>query len=122
MKQVLLIIAILILAAILYLGGMIVFAIITQYNPAPVEEIEVVNSNEQKPNSISDSTFTFLTWNVGYGGLGAEVDFFYDGGKMVTSPKEHVLKNNKGMVEFLSANKDIDFIYSTVTQAWKLVS
>lgn len=110
MKQVLLIIAIIILAAILYVSGLILFAIITQYNPAPVEEVEVLNAKTQTPNSIGDSTFTFLTWNVGYGGLGAEVDFFYDGGKMVTSPKEHVLKNNKGMVDFLSANKDIDFI------------
>ena len=47
---------------------------------------------------------------MGYGGLGKEVDFFYDGGKMVTSPQEHVLKNNTGMKKFLAENKDVDFI------------
>jgi endonuclease/exonuclease/phosphatase family metal-dependent hydrolase len=112
MKQVLLIIFILILAAALYVGGMILFAIITKFSPAPIESVEVINSKSNIKNiNLADTTFTFLTWNVGYGGLGAEVDFFYDGGKMVTSPKEHVLKNNKGMMEFFAANNDVDFIF-----------
>ena len=29
---------------------------------------------------------------------------------MVTSPKEHVLKNNEGMKNFFAGTKDVDFI------------
>ncbi len=112
MKQFALLIAILIIAALVYVVGMIFMGYITKYKPAPVEDIALIHpkSDSQKPESISDSSFSFLIWNVGYGGLGKEVDFFYDGGKMVTSPREHVLKNNEGMVKFFSEQQDIDFI------------
>ena len=108
----LLIVGVLVLAAMLYVGGMILFAYITQFNPKQVEDVALVTAKtpNQGTQVISDSTFTFLIWNLGYGGLGAEVDFFYDGGKMVTSPKAHVEKNNRGMVELLKQNKDADFI------------
>ncbi len=111
MKQALLIIGIIVLAAALYVGGMILLAIVTQYKPPPMEDVALVKPETgNNPSLLTDSTFTFLIWNLGYGGLGKEVDYFYDGGKMVTSPKAHVLKNNKGMVELLKANKDADFI------------
>jgi endonuclease/exonuclease/phosphatase family metal-dependent hydrolase len=107
----LLILLILAIAAALYVGGMLLFAVITQYNPPPVENVAVINAESgTTPNVLTDSVFTFFTWNLGYGGLGKEVDFFYDGGKMVTSPKAHVLKNNAGMVKVLTENKDADFI------------
>ena len=107
-----LVLGILILAAVLYVGGMLLFLYITEYRPKPMEEIAVVSAKTPQKSTavISDTTFTLLTWNLGYGGLGAEVDFFYDGGKMVTSPKEHVEKNNRGMVELLKQNQDADFI------------
>ena len=107
-----LVIGILVLAAVFYVGGMLLFLYATEYKPKPVEDISAVaaKSSAGGTNVISDSTLTFITWNLGYGGLGAEVDFFYDGGKMVTSPKEHVEKNNRGMVEFLKQNRDADFI------------
>jgi endonuclease/exonuclease/phosphatase family metal-dependent hydrolase len=107
-----LVIGVLVLAAIFYVGGMLLFLKITEYRPKPIEDIAVVGAKTpiEGTNVISDSTFTFLIWNLGYGGLGAEVDFFYDGGKMVTSPKEHVEKNNRGMVELLKQNQDADFI------------
>jgi len=108
----LLIAGMLVLAAVAYVGGMILFLFATEYKPKPIEDVVVVAAKTplEGTNVISDSTFTFLIWNLGYGGLGAEVDFFYDGGKMVTSPKEHVEKNNRGMVEFLKQNRDADFI------------
>ena len=112
MKQVFLFIGILLLSAILYIGGMILFGVITKFKPAPVEVVEVQSpkSETQSQSTLTDSSFTFMIWNLGYGGLGKEVDFFYDGGKMVTSPKAHVLKNNEGMKSFLAENKEVDFI------------
>ncbi len=112
MKKMLLVLGIIVLAAVFYVVGMILFAVATQYNPKPEEDVAVFNAKTPmtSTSTISDTSFTFLIWNLGYGGLGAEVDFFYDGGKMVTSPKEHVEKNNRGMVELLKQNKDADFI------------
>jgi endonuclease/exonuclease/phosphatase family metal-dependent hydrolase len=111
MKKMLLIVGALVLGFALYVGGMLLYALVTQFNPPPVEDASVVNSKSgQNPKVLSDSTFTFFIWNLGYGGLGKEVDYFYDGGKMVTSPKEHVLKNNAGMVSVLQHNNDADFI------------
>jgi endonuclease/exonuclease/phosphatase family metal-dependent hydrolase len=112
MKQVLLFIGILLISAILYVGGMLLLGIVTKFKPAPVEEVEVQNPKLQVQSEtlLSDSAFSFMIWNLGYGGLGKEVDFFYDGGKMVTSPQEHVLKNNEGMKKVFAEHKDIDFI------------
>ncbi len=63
-------------------------------------------------SAIRDSVLRFVTWNVGFGGLGAESDFFYDdegmwysGGSMVRSPKEAVEKNLRGAVDFLRSNQ-----------------
>jgi endonuclease/exonuclease/phosphatase family metal-dependent hydrolase len=112
MKRVVLFVGILLISALLYVGGMIGFGVITKYEPDPVEVVEITKpqTGVSNPNALSDSSFSFLIWNVGYGGLGKEVDFFYDGGKMVTSPKEHVLKNNEGIKRFLFEQKDVDFI------------
>lgn len=112
MKQLFLFIGILLISAILYVSGMILFGIATKFRPAPIEQVAIINPKSGTPNpeSVSDSTFTLLTWNLGYGGLGKEVDFFYDGGKMVTSPKAHVEKNVAGIKNFLAENKDVDFI------------
>ncbi|HWB64351.1 MAG TPA: endonuclease/exonuclease/phosphatase family protein [Chitinophagales bacterium] len=110
-KKMLLVIGLLVLACILYVGGMLLLAEITQFNPPPVEDVALTPAkNGDKPRVLTDSTYTLLTWNLGYGGLGKEVDFFYDGGKMVTSPKAHVEKNNAGMVKVLKENSDADFI------------
>ena len=72
----LLIVGILVLDAVMYVCGMLLFLWITEYRPKAVEDIAVVSAkNPRGTGVISDSTLTLLTWNLGYGGLGAEVDF-----------------------------------------------
>ena len=65
--------------------------------------------------TVEDSIIHVVTWNVGYGGLGAESDFFYDdegmwysGGSMIRSPRPLVEKNLQGALEFLK-NTRADF-------------
>lgn len=108
MKQAGLIAFLLTLSALLYVGIMLLLGVTTKFKPAAVEEVKLQGKNTAAA-TLNDTAYTFLIWNVGYGGLGAEVDFFYDGGKMVTSPREHVLKNNKGIEDFLRTQKDVDF-------------
>ncbi len=109
MKRKMVIIIILLIALpVLYVGGFILYGTLTKFKPAPVEKVEVVGVNN-KP--ITDSVFTFMTWNIGYGGLGAEVDFFYDSGKMVTTPQPLVKKYTDGINETIKQNADADFIF-----------
>jgi endonuclease/exonuclease/phosphatase family metal-dependent hydrolase len=52
---------------------------------------------------------TLLTWNIGYCGLDKEMDFFYDGGTKVMTPKEKCVENLNAVEKFLSQNDTIDF-------------
>ena len=61
-------------------------------------------------------SLVFLTWNVGFGGLGAESDFFYDdegmwysGSSMVRTPQALVEKNVAGALDLLR-HTDADFV------------
>lgn len=81
----------------------------------PIEEIELASEKESPLKIIEDSTLSFIIWNVGYGGLGAESDFFFDDGgfftsgdKMIITPENYVNKNIKGATAFL-ANTPADF-------------
>lgn len=89
------------------LTGIIVYAIISDFKPP---EKEVV-SNEMSPVSLSDSAeFSFLTWNIGYCGMDKNMDFFYDGGTKVMTPKKSCLDNLDAVLGFLKSNDSIDFI------------
>ena len=96
------------LVIVLYFSIIILTGIFTDYHPKEISELEISGNLEKA--QISDSIFTFLSWNIGYGGLGAEMDFFYDGGKMVRPPLKLVEKYTVGILDFFNANDSIDFI------------
>ena len=75
--KVLLILVLIVVAAAALLFGWLTAA---EYRPAPVEDAEVLRTGENAPLAVGDSV-TVLSWNVGYGGLGKDSDFFMDGGK-----------------------------------------
>jgi len=102
-------IALLVLIIIVVLGfaGLIVYALITDYKP---EEKVVISVNEY-PSVISNSAeLSLLTWNIGYCGLDKEMDFFYDGGRKVMTPKENCVKNLSSVLSLLKSNDSINFI------------
>lgn len=73
----------------LALLGIIIYGTVTDYQPPETEDI----STEGASNLPLTDTLTFFSWNIGYCGLGAKSDFFYDGGKMVHSPQDWVNDN-----------------------------
>ena len=113
MKKIMLAILCIIALPILYIGGFIVFGIATKFTPAPVEDVAVEKGTTATDDKLlkADSTITFMTWNIGYGGLGAEVDYFYDSGKMVTTPEPLVKKYTEGIYQTIQQNRDVDFIF-----------
>lgn len=77
------------------------------YQPARVESIQMTNPS--KIDSISD-TLSFITWNIGYAGLGKEQDFFFDGGQMVRPTEELSKKYFNGIIEEIKTFST-DFIF-----------
>lgn len=87
--------------------GIIIYAVISDYKPD--EKITIVTNNS--PSIISDSSeISLLTWNIGYCGLDEDMDFFYDGGTKVSTPKVNFDENFSAVNEFLKRNDSIDFI------------
>jgi endonuclease/exonuclease/phosphatase family metal-dependent hydrolase len=99
---------ILIVLIVIYLGGIILFGTINDYKPDDVTDLKIAGNGSEE--EISDSVCTFLSWNIGYGGLGAEMDFFYDGGEMVHPTDALVKKYTTGILNFLTSSDSIDFI------------
>jgi len=98
------IVAILIVLIIIAL----VVATLTNYRPSGREAL--LKTGKAQLAKINNDELTLLSWNIGYGGLGKEMDFFYEGGKQVRPPLENVHKYFGGIKKFLETNKETDFI------------
>lgn len=108
MKRILKTIMYFVILIILTLGGLIIFAWITAYRPA--QNTLVIHSNS--PTTLSDTAaIDLLSWNIGYAGLGDDMDFFYDGGSKVRSSRERTENNFKAIMEFVEERQLTDFIF-----------
>lgn len=96
------------LTAIVFIG-LIVFGLATDYSPPEIEDAEMYAAVSPS-GAVVDSTLRFAIWNIGYGGLGKEQDFFFDGGKYVRPPKDIYEKDMRGVIDFASAQQDLDFL------------
>ncbi|MDR1347560.1 MAG: endonuclease/exonuclease/phosphatase family protein [Prevotellaceae bacterium] len=59
---------------------------------------------------LSDSVFNILTWNIGYAGLDASMDFFYEGGSRSQQSREKTCENLQKICDFIKSNDTVDFI------------
>jgi endonuclease/exonuclease/phosphatase family metal-dependent hydrolase len=108
MKKILKAILILIIVFIAGFGGMIVYALISDYKPG----VETIIAENKSSQPIADtSAITLLTWNIGYCGLDRDMDFFYDGGTKVFTPREKCIKNLSAVEKFITGNDSIDYIF-----------
>jgi endonuclease/exonuclease/phosphatase family metal-dependent hydrolase len=96
--------------AVIFTGVVVLLAIaqITEFKPVEIENLKT--AGKDKKENISDSILTLLSWNIGYAGMGAETDFFYDGGKMVRPSLQLNQRYMKNIQHFLSENISVDFI------------
>lgn len=101
------IIFIAILLLVLVLGALLLHGTLTVFKPDEIEKLVVESNGKLKvvPNELS-----LLIWNIGYCSLGKEVDFFYDGGKIVYGEKQLTEKNLNKNIEYLSKHKNTDFV------------
>lgn len=71
---------------------------------------------------ISD-TFQLLSWNIGYGGLDAGMDFFFDGGEKVRTKPPQQKENEESIAAFLKGMDKMDFfllqeVDSSARRSW----
>jgi endonuclease/exonuclease/phosphatase family metal-dependent hydrolase len=80
MKRLMIVGGALTLLVLLFCVSFLLFVTIRSYRPLAREPLFPDGGDRQA--AVVPAELTLLTWNVGYAGLGAEADFFYDGGRM----------------------------------------
>lgn len=99
-----------------FLAGLLVVMLATglllatlfDYRPTDSKQLDL-----NKPTGkikVDKTSLTLMIWNIGYAGLGKEMDFFYDGGKQVRPSKERSFGYLEKTKTFLFENDTIDFI------------
>lgn len=85
----------------------LVYATVTDYEPYEIETIQQSENPDVLPDSMQIS---LMIWNIGYAGLSAEMDFFYDGGSQVRTSRRQTETNLNAITAFLQKNDSLDFI------------
>lgn len=86
---------------------------IREWRPAPVEVIETTAIAGNEPILRRGDTIRIVSWNIGYAGLGDDMDFFYDGGKRMRTSQARTVENLQQILRFLqqtAASGETDFI------------
>ncbi len=104
------------------LAALLVFASMTRYRPQSVEVFSLDSPADTLP---VDRDISMLSWNIGYAGLGSDMDFFYDGGSRVRSSREKTLENLAAIKKYLSTRLGDDFwllqeVDRRSKRSWKL--
>lgn len=79
MKKLLKGLGIVLLVLVLALAGLVGWLTVTEYKPADYETLEISGTPGSRAVAPEEE-LSILSWNIGYAGLGAEEDFFMDGG------------------------------------------
>lgn len=89
-------------------AGILVLTVL-EWRPADLEEAPLRGGASR--NAAAGEELTLMTWNIGYGSLGDNADFFMDGGTMVkTADEARVRENLDGMAKtILAQSPDILF-------------
>jgi endonuclease/exonuclease/phosphatase family metal-dependent hydrolase len=106
-KKLLKIIAWLLLTMFALFIGFMVYITLSDYQPKQIEII--VDNGSENENLLKKDTISLINWNIGYGGLGSEMDFFYDGGKGVRASKDLSDSYFRNIVDFIVSNDTVDF-------------
>ncbi|MEM6771585.1 MAG: hypothetical protein AAF597_13460, partial [Bacteroidota bacterium] len=102
---------------LLYVVGVLLYGTFTDWSPTGTETLASSRPSQTTTTEVQDTILSFLTWNLGYGGIGDKDFFFYnkDGGFWWTKPgtvrmsKERVIENVGGHGTTLRRNPS-DFV------------
>lgn len=107
LKKVLRLTGWIIFAIALFLGVLILIATFSDFKP---DEVTTIRTYSNPEILYPGQQIDVMIWNMGYSGLDASMDFFYDGGKQVRPSKENVESNLSAIRSFLALNDSVEFI------------
>lgn len=99
----------LVLAAGILALGLVGYLTVTEYSPAYAETADRGSVNRSE--SITDRSLSLLTFNTGYGALGADADLFVDGGEGVLPESEELVESNMEGIESILKLAEADFVF-----------
>ena len=91
--------------------GFMLISTFMKYKPDKIEVLNIHPPALKKQLPLTKDEFTFLTWNIGYAGLGQEMDFFYEGGKMVRPTSVQNQRYLTDILKELKGADTVDFIF-----------
>jgi endonuclease/exonuclease/phosphatase family metal-dependent hydrolase len=104
-------------AILLIVTGFMAFSTLMKYKPEKITMLEI-HKPVLKNRAGTGDEFNILTWNIGYAGLGREMDFFYEGGKMVRPSAELSGRYFKNILSELKRADTSDFIFLQEVDAY----
>lgn len=85
----------------------LLFATFSDYKPP---EKETVFESDTPDTIRTGEKISCLLWNIGYCGLGSDMDFFYDGGSQVRTSYDNTIRNFNFIKDFLVEHDSFRFI------------
>lgn len=82
----------------------------TDYRPENIEKLTNYDSTVSATLNAGD-TVLIMTWNIGYAGLGSDMDFFYDGGEQTRTSHENTINNLKKIQSVIENRDSISFFF-----------
>ncbi len=77
------------LGILVFLGAFLGFFTLVEYRPQDIEVLELLEARD-----LDKDTLSLLSYNIGYGALSKDENFFMDGGKKVRPDSREVIKDN----------------------------
>jgi len=96
-KSALRLLAVIIVLFIAYFIGVILLNTVNDYKPQN-SYTRITDSDVMEKNTLH-----LLSWNIGYAGMGKEMDFFYDGGTMVRPSYDYYKQCFDSILHFLAS-------------------
>lgn len=104
LKKILKALLVIVIVLLVLVGGLLTWLTIVEYKPGDTESVQVETVGGQAVSLSAGDSVKLVAWNIGYGALGDNADFFMDGGKMVyTGDEARVRANMDAMVGEIKA-------------------
>jgi len=116
-KGLLLTLGLFILFMALCVAGFLGFVTVSKFKPLPVSNLQIVKSSIASQKDVND-TFNLLSWNIGYAGLGKEMDFFYEGGTMVRPTEAQCTGYLQHILQSIRNVDSADFVFLQEVDAY----
>ena len=108
-KKILKALLVIVVVILVLFAALLIVLTVAEYKPEDQEQVAVEALNGDAKQLSSGDSIKIVSWNMGYGALGNNADFFMDGGKMVYTADEARVKENLSAMagEIKAQNPDI---------------